>query len=69
MNCLRRRQIEVLILFFDIFGLILAASPAIAPVADQELEAKDIDLHARLEANAEVAEIHLVLVRMGEQKT
>jgi hypothetical protein len=47
-------------------SLVLAALPAFPPVANQKLEAKDIDLHARLKAYAQVAEVHLVLVRVGQ---
>lgn len=42
--------------------------PAILPVTDKEVEAKGVDLHARLETDAQIAVVHLVLVdvRMEE---
>ena len=46
----------------------LATLPAVSPVANQEAEAVRIDLHARLEADAEVLEIHLVLVGVSKEK-
>jgi hypothetical protein len=57
------------ILLLDILRLVPATSPAVSPVAHQEFEAENIDLHARLKADAEVPEVHLVLVRMRKQKT
>lgn len=48
------------------FGL--AAFPTISPIADQEFEAKGVDLHTRLETNTQVSEIHFVLLRVGEEK-
>lgn len=42
--------------------------PTIFPVADKEIEAKGVDLHTRLETDAQIAVVHLVLVdvRMEE---
>lgn len=49
--------LQLKILFFG-----PAALPAVLPVAYQELETKGIDPHARLETDAEVWIIHLVLL-------
>lgn len=46
----------------------LATLPTISPVADEELEAEGINLHARLEANAQVSIIHLVLLGVRKEK-
>lgn len=46
------------------FGL--APLPAIPPIADEELEAEGVNLHARLEADTKVSIIHLVLLGVGE---
>ena len=49
----------------ELYGEILflgpAALPAISPVQDKKLKAEGINLHARLEADAQVTIIHLVL--------
>lgn len=45
-----------------------ASLPAILPVTDKELETEAIDLHARLEANAKIAIVHLVLIHVGMEK-
>ena len=39
-----------------------ATLPAILPVTDKELKAERVNLHARLETDAEVSVVHLVLV-------
>lgn len=56
------------LLDLKIFFLCPAALPAVLPVADQEVEAECINLHARLEANAKVAVVHFVLVDIGVQE-
>lgn len=56
------------LLNLKIFFLCPAALPAVLPVADQEVEAECINLHARLEANAKVAVVHFVLVDIGVQE-
>ena len=48
-------------LFCKIFLLSPAALPAIPPVKDEELEAKGVNLHTRLEADAEISVVHFVL--------
>ena len=45
-----------------------AALPALAPVAYEELEAPAFELDAGQEADAQVAEVHLVLVRVVVQQ-
>lgn len=57
------------VLLLDVLVLVFAALPAISPVADQKLETECINLHTGLETNAQVLEVHLVLVRMSQQKT
>lgn len=57
------------VLLFNISCFCLAAFPAISPFANEEFEAKCVNLHTRLEANAEVAKIHLVLFGMCEEQT
>jgi hypothetical protein len=42
--------------------------PTIFPVTNQEMEAKRVDFHARLETDAKVAVIHLILVNIGMKK-
>lgn len=59
---------KYLILGVDIFCFSFAALPAVSPITDKELEAEHVNFHAWLEANAEITEIHLVLLGMGEQK-
>jgi hypothetical protein len=39
-----------------------ATLPAVLPIANEELETKTVNFHARLKADAEVAVIHLILV-------
>lgn len=46
-----------------------AALPAVPPVANEELKAERIDFEAGLEADAEVAVVHFVLVYVGVQET
>lgn len=61
-----------LIKFFLLLGELLlrpAALPTILPVADKEVEAERINLHAWLEANAEIAIVHLVVVDIGMKET
>lgn len=60
--------IEKHVLFFYVPRFVFATLPAMPPVAYQELEAEGVDFHARLEAYAEVAEIHLVLVRVRKKQ-
>ncbi len=43
--------------------------PAVPPVADEKLEAEGINFEAWLEADAEVAVVHLVLTHVGMKKT
>jgi hypothetical protein len=40
-----------------------ASLPAVAPVQNEELEAKGIDLDCRLEADAQIVVVHLVELR------
>lgn len=56
------------ILLFNIGRLVLAAFPAISPIADKKFEAKGINSHAWLKADAQVPEVHLILVRVGKKK-
>jgi len=58
----RRWLIEPRILLLNILGLVPTALPTLAPVAHQKLEAKGVNLHAWLEADAQIPEIHLVFV-------
>jgi len=46
----------------------LATLPTISPVADKEFEAEGINLHARLEADAQVSVIHFVLLGVRKEK-
>lgn len=62
-------MVEKLIFLLDIPGLGLAAFPTIPPIANQEFKTKGINLHAGLEADAKVAEVHLVLVGVCQEKT
>jgi len=57
------------IFLFNVPGLVPATLPALAPLADQEFEAESIDLHTWLETDAEISEVHLVFVRVGEEET
>ena len=50
------------------FFLRPASLPAVPPIAHEELEAKGVDLEARLEADAEVAVVHLVLVAVRAEQ-
>ena len=43
----------------------MATLPTILPITDKEVEAESIDLHTRLETNAKIAIVHLVLVDIG----
>ena len=52
----------------QVFFLGPAALPAFTPVADEEVEAERVDLHAGLEADAEVAIVHFILVDVGVQQ-
>lgn len=61
-------MVEQHILLLDILSLILAALPAVSPVAYEESEAEGINLQARLETDAQISVVHLVLVGMGEEK-
>jgi hypothetical protein len=65
----RRWLIEEQVFPLNILGFVLTALPAIPPITNQELEAKSINLHARLEAYTQISEIHLVLVGVRKQKT
>ncbi len=58
------RHVKEGVLFFNKLGLVFAPLPAVPPIAYQELETKCVDLHAGLEADAEVSKVHLVLDRM-----
>ncbi len=65
----RRKHFDLIeqdILLLDILRFILAAFPAFSPFTDEEFETEGINLHARLEANAQISEVHLVLVGVGE---
>lgn len=69
--CLFPRSFLLLVhLFLDLEVLLLcpAALPAVLPVADEEIEAECVDLHAWLEADAKIAIVHLVLVNIGMQE-
>lgn len=60
-----------LIHFLLLLGKLLfspAALPAVLPVADKELETEGIDSHTRLEADAQIAIVHLVLVHIGMEE-
>ena len=57
-----------LFLFLQILLLRPASLPAILPVADKELETEGIDSHTRLEADAQIAVVHLVLVHIGMEE-
>jgi len=63
------RLVEQDILLLYIGGLVGTTFPAVSPVADEKLEAERINFHTRLKTDAEIAEIHLVLVRVGQEKT
>lgn len=45
-----------------------ASLPAVLPIADEELEAEAVDFHARLEADAEIAVVHFVLIYIRVEK-
>lgn len=64
----RWRLIEQSVLLLNEFGFVLAASPTISPITDKKFETKGINLHAGLEADAEVPEIHLVLVGVSKEQ-
>jgi len=59
---------EVLIFCICILLFGFATLPTISPFADQELEAESVDFHARLEANAKISVIHLVLFGMRKEE-
>jgi hypothetical protein len=63
------RLIKDHVFLLDILGLVLASSPAVAPVAYQEFEAKCVNLHTRLKTDAKVPKIHLIFVRVSQEKT
>lgn len=50
------------VLCHRILGFCLATLPAVSPITDEELEAVGINLHTRLETDAEISEVHLVLL-------
>lgn len=58
----------ITVLFFEVFLFRPATLPAILPVHNQKLETKSIDLQTRLEANAQIAIIHLVLVSIAVEE-
>lgn len=60
------RLLEELVFRLGILSLCLAALPAVSPITHEELEAVRVDLHARLEADTEIPEVHLVLVGMSQ---
>lgn len=62
-------MIEKQIFLLDVLGLILAPLPTFPPVADQELEEEGINLHAGLKADAQISKVHLVLIRVSQEKT
>jgi hypothetical protein len=45
-----------------------AALPAISPIAHEELKAVCVDLHTRLEADAKISEVHLVLLGVSQEE-
>lgn len=57
-----------LFLFLQILLLRPASLPAILPVTDKEIETIRLDLHAWLEAYAQIAVVHLVLFDIGVKK-
>lgn len=59
-------EVEQVVFLLRPYLLCLAAFPAIPPVHDQEFEAKRVNLHARLETDTQISEVHLVLVGVGE---
>lgn len=61
-------MIEKLVLLLNVPGLGPAALPAVSPVAYQEFETECVNLHARLEANAKIAEVHFVLVGVCQKE-
>lgn len=61
-------MMEDSVLLFNKLSLVGAALPAVSPIANQEFEAKGIDFHARLEADAQVSKVHFILVRVSEKQ-
>ena len=62
------RFLEELVLRLAVLSFSLATLPAISPIANEELEAVGINFHARLEADAKISEIHLVLLRVRQEE-
>lgn len=60
--------VEIVVLGADILLFSLTTLPAISPITNKEFKAEGVDFHARLEADAEVAEIHLVFLGVGEEE-
>jgi len=64
----RSDHIEEYILLLDVICLGLASLPAVSPALDQPPETQCINSHAWLEANAQVAVVHLVFVGVSQEK-
>lgn len=61
-------EIEDAILLRQRFFLGPTPLPAVAPVADEEVEAEGVDSEAGLEADDEVVVVHFVLVDVGMEE-
>lgn len=63
------QSIQVVQFLRQVFFLRPATLPAVAPIEDEELEAKGVDLDGWLEADAQVVVVHLVELRARVQET
>jgi hypothetical protein len=61
----RGNHVEQHILLLNVVLLSLTTLPTVSPVFDKPLETEHVDLHTWLEANAQIVEVHLVLVGVG----
>lgn len=62
------RLIEKLVLSLGILRFGLATLPTVSPIAYEELEAVRVDLHARLEADAKISEVHLIFLGVRQKE-
>jgi hypothetical protein len=61
----RSNHVEQHVLLLNVVRLSLTTLPAISPVLDQPSETRRVYSHAWLEADAQIAEVHFVLIGMG----
>ena len=61
----RGDHVEQHILLLNVVLLSLTTLPTVSPVFDKPLETEHVDLHTWLEADAQIVEVHPVLIGVG----